>query len=373
MVYYSDAWPLKTASICLANDDDAKTLFDEMRSDIAAFRKASEQTDPVVQRWVSRNAMREPLMQASMAAPDQFGSEAHSALRSYYTQIYRGFGTVKINEDTNKEAKAVETRGHMNRTVAHLRRWQVPVQHQMASRWGRPEMSATTTFAGPRVPKDLFRVTENQQLSEKCDFRRISKQPYDWPTIPGEDLGVLAAERSATRTCFEQRSFSRAEEFWQSDLLPEGEIVVNLPTASLYLVIRVASKVGCLMYPCSVEHDSFITLDRPKLLQWAHIDDVTEWAVVPTTITSPLRNLYDPAFGKSGLPLGIYFKRCGKDSEVLHWHGTRGFALLPDSSLEILCDACGLDLSKFAKLGAKARRESQRLALYEKTDAIQEP
>ena len=56
MVFYSDAWALKTA------DEGFPFLVHELAADIDAFRISLEERGGAVKGWVTRNAMHAPVM-----------------------------------------------------------------------------------------------------------------------------------------------------------------------------------------------------------------------------------------------------------------------------------------------------------------------
>ena len=159
MMFYSASYPGRLAAILAEDPVVSKAALDRLRLDADAYVAAKGQANTMVQRFVSRCVLGWPIMLVVVHIARSADWELVPELRLYLLDIFEGFGNSVIIEKAFHHARDEETRCQSSKQMAMLRRWSVPVRHEVLAEFGREEVQPTTTLPVPAsVPKKLFKA-----------------------------------------------------------------------------------------------------------------------------------------------------------------------------------------------------------------------
>ena len=227
MVPYSQVYPLACAKTLRKSRPDAqKEYFQDFAIDVQVFHEAKKRKETIVQDWVRKSPLNEPVMKVTELVVNTKCVAMHRLICEYYEGIFCAIASAKMCEDTNKEAVGVESRAQMSRVVQQIRRSYVPIDKQIVTQWGRPNLARSTSLNPPQPLEEMFKTTEPQKQSEVLDFDRILRKPFDWTTMVPEEMHTVASERSAIRHIAGTKSWDLVGELWQSQLIPASQIIV---------------------------------------------------------------------------------------------------------------------------------------------------
>lgn len=358
---YAGSYPHQLGLVLSDNPMVIKQLFDDIRVMCKAFGRVKQSTHPELKGICARSPMSEPIMKLTSALllrEPMITVRDLQVLEDYLRQVFDGVATVKLCEDTNKEARSAETREQCNKEMTRIRRSLVPVNAKMMERYGRKTLPGISTLQAPKPTEDLFRLSEVHKKTEKLKYDKILGEVM--PSIPGHELYVLAAEQSFVKHLDEAHMADRVDEYWVSSLLPEQQLVVNVITKHIFLVVRVVEQKGSLVYPFE-EEDMFFYPVKANKLEFIHVDDLAEWRVAPSRMRSPFRILSTNAW----LPrkLGMVLRRAGPNMEILHWHALSAFSMVDEKTLSRLFSDLGLSLHMLGAVGKQNQKEAMALLL----------
>ena len=153
---------------------------------------------------------------------------------------------------------------------------------------GLPENSgiASSLPTPSCINEDLFRVSEPLKKLDTLGLRDVLKEPK-WPQIVRAEFLVKAAEQSALFHMVDTDTVDAADHYWHSSLLPRGQLVECVATHDVCFVSNVcdgaAGALVCPFLPCG----TYFKPCRLKRLESIHVDDISEWKVMPTRTVSP--------------------------------------------------------------------------------------
>ena len=294
------------------------------------YHAALEATHPQAKKFMRRSTLSTASMRVVAMLSKQSPLVASEALVEYAADMVCGFGSSCIIENAGQACRDAEDRGQASRTVKRARRWAIPRQMKIASKWGHAEVEIHTTVPVLRnVPVGYFEATEDSIKTEKLKLARIT-ETATWPTARPDVTFVLVAEQSALQLCSMKKNWHLLDTIWQSALLPEKEILYHGPSKRYMLTLAVAVDVGVFTWPveaCARVPGRF-TLGKADSLKVTHVTKLDEWSVVPTRAAGPLH--LRALVKKPPFVWGVLCLQVGNAVPLLHWQATRGFAHVPE-------------------------------------------
>ena len=363
---HAAAYPLMLGGVITEDGVKMKGFLSGLKADCQKFRVAEKSNDQTVINLVKRSVMREPIMKVVSACVchEKCTPGVLDIVAKYIKQPFCGVGTSKMCEDNNKEAVSAMTRKQESKVMSRTRRTMVPVVNNIVGRWGRPNGSTSnSTLPTPsrRPEESMFMVSQALKQSDKLHVDGILQEPT-WPTTQPVDFVSKACEQSLIFHLVDTKTMDIAANYWVSSLMPQGEICQHVPSDTFVLVLRVVRDAGLLVWPYFA-NDSLFVPDKPKKLEFRHVDDIKEWKVVPTHAASPKRVRSEADLAGKPYAMCLTLRRTGAPMDLIEWHAKSGFALLHSRTIQHLFEDYDLNVDQFGKLETDNIEVAQATAL----------